>query len=322
MSWMGRQLDCRLDPRRLLGGAVSVISVAVNYFHPAARNTSPLAGRISRYAWGGDYHKLVKQRLLRLLDHLRRERPDIGARFCVDTGTVLEKPWAHRAGVGWVGKSGNLITRGCGSWVFLGEIIVDSELEPDAPATDYCGSCRRCIDACPTGAIVAPRVIDARRCISYLTIEHRGAIDPGLRAGMGNWLFGCDVCQDVCPWNKFQRPSDDGRWAPRAGNTAPRLAEMAALDRPTFDTRFRGTNVRRTGWRGFLRNTMIALGNCGNPAAAGAPLAAGLAHQEPLVRRHAAWALGRLGERRPLRARAAVESEEAVQEEITRALEA
>jgi epoxyqueuosine reductase len=232
----------------------------------------------------------------------------------------MEKAWAHRSGLGWVGKNGNLITRQMGSWVFLGVLLLDEAIEPDPPATDHCGSCTLCVDACPTAAIVEPTVVDARRCISYLTIEHRGAIDPALRGGMGDWLFGCDVCQDVCPWNKFERPAADARFGPRAGNLAPSLVELARLTPEGFDARFRGSNDRRAGWAGFLRNVMIALGNSGDPGAAREPLAGGLAHPEPLVRRHAAWALGRLGEHAPLRARAVHERDPAVHGEIDAAL--
>jgi epoxyqueuosine reductase len=297
MAWMARDPARRRDPRLAAPGARTVVSVAVNYFHSGATGGGPGTGRISRYAWGGDYHRGLKQTLLRLLDLLRRDEPDLGARPYVDTGPVLEKAWAHRAGVGWVGKHSNLITRERGSWVFLGELLLDAELEPDPPATDLCGICTRCIDACPTGAIVAPAVVDSRRCISYLTIEHRGPIAPELRSPMGDWIFGCDICQDVCPWNvKFARPAPDERYAPRPASLAPRLDDLARLTRAEFDARFRGSNVRRPGWAGFLRNVMVALGNRRDPAARPA-LAAGLEHPEPLVREHAAWGLGRLGER-------------------------
>ena len=297
MAWMARDPARRRDPRLAAPGARTVVSVAVNYFHPGATGDGPGTGRISRYAWGGDYHRGVKQKLLQLVDLLRRDEPGLGARPYVDTGPVLEKAWAHRAGVGWVGKHANVITRERGSWVFLGELLLDAELEPDPPATDLCGTCTRCIDACPTGAIVAPAVVDSRRCISYLTIEHRGAIAPELRAPMGDWIYGCDICQDVCPWNvKFARPAPDVRYAPRPASRAPGLPDLARLGRAEFAARFRGTNVRRPGWAAFMRNVMVAIGNWRGPAARPA-LAAALDHPEPLVREHAAWGLGRGGRR-------------------------
>jgi epoxyqueuosine reductase len=326
MAWMARDPARRRDPRRASAGARTVVSVAVNYFHPQPTGDGAGSGRISRYAWGGDYHSGVKGKLRALLDRLRGDlhfAPRPGARAYVDTGPVLEKAWAHTAGVGWVGKHSNVITREAGSWLFLGELLLDAEVEPDSPATDFCGSCTRCIDACPTGAIVAPTVVDSRRCISYLTIEHRGVLDPDLRAPMGDWIFGCDICQDVCPWNKFARPADDRAYAPRPGNAAPQLSQLARLDRDAFAERFRGTNIRRPGWAGFLRNVMVALGNWRDPEARPA-LAAGLDHPAPLVRAHAAWGLGRLGEgpdRRALRRRGTTETDPAVSTEIERALD-
>jgi len=327
MAWMARDPGRRRDPRQAAAGARTVVSVAVNYFHPQETGGGPGTGRISRYAWGGDYHSGVKSKLHALLDRLRgdlgRDHPRLDARAYVDTGPVLEKAWAHTAGVGWVGKHSNVITREAGSWLFLGELLLDVEVGPDSPATDFCGTCTRCIDACPTGAIIAPTVVDSRRCISYLTIEHRGTISRELRAPMGDWVFGCDVCQDVCPWNKFARPAADRDYAPRPGNAAPRLSELARLDRPAFAERFRGTNVRRPGWAGFLRNVMVALGNWRDPEARPA-LAAGLDHPEPLVRAHAAWGLGRLGEgpdRRALRRRGAIETDPSVSAEIEQAMD-
>jgi epoxyqueuosine reductase len=323
MAWMERDPARRRDPRRAAAETRTVVSVAMNYFHPGSTGGGPGTGRISRYAWGGDYHAVVKEKLQGLLDRLRGAHPQAGARTYVDTGPVAEKAWAHAAGVGWVGKHSNLITREAGSWLFLGELLLDAELEPDPPATDFCGTCTRCIDACPTDAIVAPTVVDSRRCISYLTIEHRGAIPHELRAATGDWIFGCDICQDVCPWNKFARPASDMRYAPRPETTAPALADLAGLDRAAFAARFRGTNVRRPGWAGFLRNVMVALGNW-RDAEARAPLRAGLDHGEPLVRAHAAWGLGRLGERRDrdlLVKRAATESDPLVSTEIARALD-
>ncbi len=323
MGWMSRDPSRRRDPRHLLSAARTVVSLAVNYFHPAGHESQPGTGRISRYAWGGDYHREIGRQLHLLLMRLRAGDPDLGARAYVDTGPVLEKPWAHAAGIGWVGKNANLIIRGRGSWFFLSEVLLTRELEPDPPATDHCGTCRRCIDACPTAAIVAPAVVDSRRCISYLTIEHRGAIEPGLRAAIADWIFGCDVCQDVCPWNKFSRPSVNPTYAPRDGHRGPRLSALARLTREEFASRFRGSNLRRPGYAGFLRNVMVALGNAASEDA-GPALRAGLAHSEPLVRAHAAWGLGRRGEpagRTALARQARHEEDPAVRVEIAAALE-
>jgi epoxyqueuosine reductase len=340
MSWMARDPARRRDPRRLEPSARTVVSLAANYYHPAVHAPGPGIGRISRYAWGGDYHRILKRRLAALLTTLRGEgalrggaaprgsaapRHDAresGARIAVDTAPVAEKAWAHQAGVGWVGKHSNVITRDRGSWVFLAELLLDVELEPDPPAADHCGTCTRCLDACPTQAIVAPAVVDSRRCISYLTIELRGAIAPELRAPTGDWIFGCDICQDVCPWNKFSRPSADVRFGPRPGQEAPRLAELAQLREEEFAVRFQGTNLRRPGWRGFLRNVMVALGNDRSPAASTA-LAAGLEHPAPLVRQHAAWGLGQKDgprERAALRRQRERERDPEVRSEIDSAL--
>jgi epoxyqueuosine reductase len=281
---------------------------------------------VSRYAWGGDYHRTIQRQLRALVDHLRRDVPGVTVtKGHVDTAPVAEKAWAHTAGVGWVGKHSNVITRDRGSWVFLAELLTDADLEPDAPATDHCGTCTRCIDACPTAAIVAPAVVDSRRCISYLTIEHREAIDPALRPGMGDWIFGCDICQDVCPWNKFSRPTPDARYAPRPEQATPRLAEIARLGPEAFAARFTGTNLRRPGWRGVLRNVMVALGNApASEAGEAVPtLIAALEHPEPLVRGHAAWGLGRHqgdAERARLRRHRDRESDASVVAEIEAAL--
>jgi epoxyqueuosine reductase len=322
MGWMARDPGVRRDPRRLRPSARTVVSLAANYYHPARHDGGPGTGRISRYAWGGDYHRLLRRRLHALLRTLRGDGVAIEAKIAVDSTPVAEKAWAHTAGVGWVGKHSNVITRDRGSWVFLTELIVDQELEPDPPATDHCGTCTRCIDACPTAAIVAPAVVDSRRCISYLTIELKGAIDPELRAPTGDWIFGCDICQDVCPWNKFSRPTADIRFGPRAGQATPPLAELARLGPDEFDRRFQGTNLRRPGWRGFLRNVMVALGNDLSPSADPA-LAEAIEHPEPLVRAHAAWGLGRKATPRALsalRSRRTREREPAVVSEIDAAL--
>jgi epoxyqueuosine reductase len=309
MAYMARRIEERLDPRRYLAGARSMVVVAKNYY------TGGAGAPISRYAQGGDYHELMTGRLRALA--ARIEAAGARARACVDTAPVLEKLWAVRAGLGWQGKHSNLITRDYASWVFLGEVITDAALAPDAPfGRDHCGTCVRCIDACPTRAIVAPYVVDANRCIAYLTIEHRGVIPRALRAPIGNLIFGCDICQEVCPWNKFARVTPEEAFVPR---DLPSLAALARLTPREFRRRFRGSPILRARRGGFVRNVVIALGNSGAPEAV-EPLAEALADADPLVRLHAAWALGRLGATAPLRAREAVEADPEVLNEIRDAL--
>ncbi len=321
MAWMERLTGLRHDPRRLLRGARSVISLGVNYYSLAPHSEATGTGKISRYAWGANYHKLIRRQLVQFATELNRRAPGTTVRLAVDTAPILEKPWAHQAGVGWVGKHANVLTKEFGSWIFLAECVVDAAVEPAPTATDHCGTCTRCIDACPTQAIVAPTLVDSRRCISYLTIEHQGAIAPTLRAGIGAWVFGCDICQDVCPWNKFQKPSREVRYQPRPGNQAPDLAGLAKLTEDQFHRRFAGTNIRRAKWPGFLRNVFIALGNAGAPEASHGALRHGLSHASSLVRQHAAWAAGRLGARRLLHAQRRVEDNAEVLAELEQALD-
>ncbi|QXD13996.1 tRNA epoxyqueuosine(34) reductase QueG [Rhodocaloribacter litoris] len=262
MYWMERHFDKRTDPRRLVDGARSVISVLHNYYQPVEQPQRPTAGKISRYAWGDDYHEVMKEKLYRLYAWLDEQAGGIHGRAFVDSAPVMDKAWARRSGLGWIGKHTNLINRSLGSYFFLGELIVDVPLPPDGPVPDYCGTCTRCLDACPTDAIVQPYVVDANRCISYLTIEHRGDdIPEDLRPGMGTWIFGCDVCQDVCPWNKFKRPASEPRYAPRPGLTDTELREWVELDLEEFRRRFRKSPVKRAKLEGFLRNVRIALEN-------------------------------------------------------------
>lgn len=295
MAWMERTAGKRADPRRLLPGARSIVSVAANYYTGEEPASAPERAAISRYAWGEDYHLLLEDKLAALCAFLRELRPEANAKYYVDTGPVLEKAIAQRAGLGWIGKHTNLITMEYGSWVFLGEVVTDVELEPDRPAFDHCGTCTRCIEACPTGAIVEPYVLDSRLCISYLTIELRRAIPPELRPALGNMVYGCDICQEVCPWNlRFARPSQEAGFLPRAENRRPPLRELIRLSLEAFRQRFRRSAIKRAKWRGLLRNAAVALGNSGNIEAV-PDLMAALDHQEPLVRSHAAWALGRIG---------------------------
>ena len=295
MEWMARNADRRSDPTLVVPGARSVVVVAMNYHTDDDATRAPRQACISRYAWGSEYHRVLGERLSRLLDEIRAAVPGVEGRWYVDTGPVMEKAWAERAGLGWIGKHTNLIHRDLGSWIFLGAIVVDVELSNGREHRDYCGTCTACIDVCPTEAIVAPYVLDARRCISYLTIENRGPIPTEFRRPLGNRVFGCDDCQDVCPWNRFaQQAREAASFAPRDENRAPDLVSLLRLDEDGFRQRFRDSPIRRAKRAGFLRNVAVALGNSGDRAAVG-PLLRALDDSEPLVRGHAAWALGELG---------------------------
>jgi epoxyqueuosine reductase len=254
MSWMGRNISKRVDVRELVPDAQSVVSLASNYFTPAEHSEGPNHGKVSRYAWGDDYHLVLIPRIRELVSCIKQERPGVNAAVYVDTGPVMDKAWAVRAGVGWLGKHTNVITREYGSWVFLGEIILNIELEYDAQMEDLCGTCAACIDACPTAAIVEPYVLDANRCISYLTIEHKGEIPNELKAHLQNWIFGCDICQDVCPWNRFEQTTEERAFAPRVGNVNPELEEIRTMKADEFSERFKGSAVKRTKLAGLIRN--------------------------------------------------------------------
>ncbi len=322
MAWLERNLERRCEPGTVVPEARSVLVLARDYHtgHPAAEH--PGLGRLSRYAWGDEYHEVLGAAVRRLYGRIGQLCPSATGRYYVDTGPVMEKAWGELAGLGWIGKHTNLLGTRSGSWFFLAAIILDIELEYGAPGRDHCGTCRACIDVCPTQAIVAPYVLDARRCISYLTIEHRGPIPRSLREPIGNRIFGCDDCQDVCPWNRFARVTEDSTFAPRPDNEAPLLRDLMCLDQEGFRHRFRHSPVRRAKYAGFLRNVAVALGNSGDPKACPI-LAQRLCDPEPLVRGHCAWALGRLGDetaRQALTAAQAVESNTWVTEEIELAL--
>lgn len=258
MSWMGRTADKRSDPRRVLEGAKSVIATGYNYYHPISHTNAPDVGKISRYAWGEDYHTIVLKKLEAFAEWLISTHEGCTALAYVDTGPLLEKALAARAGIGWQGKHTNVISQELGSWMFLGEIITTLDLPPDEPAVDHCGTCTLCIDACPTDAIVEPYVVDSGRCLSYLTIEHRGDISGDVRNQFEQWIFGCDICQDVCPWNeKFARPSDEPRFLPRAEHKAPPLQTWSTMTPEEFKARFAGSPVRRAKWEGLMRNIRI-----------------------------------------------------------------
>jgi len=317
------KVEARLDPENLLPGARSVVCVLKNYYTEFSQSDNPQHGVISRYAWGDDYHDSIRSKLEELREYIEATtgKP---AKSCVDTSAVLEKLWARKAGIGWQGKHTNLISKEYSSWFFIGEILVAEELEADAPhLKDHCGSCSRCIEVCPTRAIVAPYVLDSRKCISYLTIEHRGPIARELRPLMGNLIFGCDLCLDVCPWNKFAQATKDSSFQPREGLDAPRLSDLMDLTEEEFRRRFKGSPIRRAKRAGFLRNVAIALGNSKSPEAVPA-LIKGLQDSSPLVRGHSAWGLGRIKSKNAtvaLHERARVESDSWVGEEIAIALE-
>jgi epoxyqueuosine reductase len=297
MGWLAGTAARRGDPRALWPEARSVVVLGVNYApegDPLALLHAPDRGVVSVYARGRDYHDTLKRRL-KGLAHWIEERWPGALKLFVDTAPVMEKPLAERAGLGWQGKHTNLVSRDFGSWLFLGEIYLSLALEPDAAEEDHCGSCRRCLDACPTAAFPAPYRLDARRCISYLTIEHKGMIPVELRPLIGNRIYGCDDCLAVCPWNKFARAAADPDFAPRNELTAPRLAALAELDDAAFRTMFAGTTVKRTGRDRFVRNVLIAIGNA--PPGDAQLLAAvrrRLDDGSPLVRAAAAWAFLRL----------------------------
>lgn len=257
MKWMQHNFDKRVDPTAIVPGARSVISVAVNYYSAAQHQPTDEEGKISRYAWGDDYHIHVTARIQKLFECIKQMAPESGGRYYVDTGPVMDKSWAERAGIGWRGKHTNLITKEYGSWVFLGEIISTLALEYDSPMEDFCGSCTACLEACPTQAIVEPYVVDSNRCISYLTIEHKGEIDPALALLFDRWAYGCDICQDVCPWNKFQQETEEKEFHPRDGNVTPSLDGLAALTQDEFSKRFHRSPVKRTKREGIIRNARL-----------------------------------------------------------------
>lgn len=261
---MERTPEKRADPRHVLPDCRSIISVGVNYLTEHRANEQPGYGRIARYAWGKDYHKVLLDRLQQLERFLHTLAPDAHTRCYVDTGPIMEKAWAERAGLGWIGKHSNLVSADHGSWLLLGEILTTLELEPDEPATDLCGSCTLCIQACPTKAITEPYVVDATRCISYLTIELRDdatAISQELQSGMGNKIFGCDDCLDVCPFNLRAEPTLEEAFQPSNWSVSPDLKELSKLDETTFRTVFRHSPIRRAKHQGFLRNVAIAQRN-------------------------------------------------------------
>jgi epoxyqueuosine reductase len=317
------------SPAELLPGARSVICLGLSYLgndepdepSPSTSSGQTGVGRVARYAWVRDYHRAMKRRMRDFVRELEQDMGStVGARWYVDDGPMLDRAAAARAGLGWFGKNTNILTSGLGSWVFLGQVVTDLEIQPDSPLKKTCGSCVRCIEACPTGALIAPYVLDNTRCISYLTIENRGEIPGNLRPLMGDWVFGCDICQDVCPVNRKAAPSSTELWERDPGQTEARgtrrhdsagiplmpqnspagnietldLIELLEMSEEDFADRFRGSPIRRAKRAGLQRNACVALGNRGDPTAIPA-LQKALAAEEALVRGHAAWALGQIG---------------------------
>lgn len=313
-------------PRNLHPTARSIVSLGIPYWSgPAVKPPGGPRGRISRYAWGNDYHLVLQRRMAALHSAIQREvGHDVEARLLVDTARIVDRAAAARAGLGWYGKHACLIVPGHGSWVMLGNMVLDLELEPDAPLDRDCGRCSICLDRCPTGAIVAPYTIDTPRCLSFQTIEQRGAIPVDLRAALGDWVFGCDICQDVCPYTGAAAIANDPDFAPVSVDRAfPRLDWLLTMTEQQFRAVFRGSAVLRAKRRGLARNATVALGNIGDESSIPVLTHALFGHDEPLVRGHAAWALAHLGGRRTqvaLERARLMETDTSVVAEIERAL--
>lgn len=294
----------RADPRQILPECRSILVLAAPYFPPAQLEAEPGIGRVAAYAWGNDYHEVLPERLQALVAFIEAQLGSaVPNRWYTDTGPILERDLAQRAGLGWIGKNTCLIHPGLGSYLFLAEILLGIELEPDLPfLSDRCGSCRRCIDACPTGCILPNRTLDAGRCISYLTIELKEQIPQELRSSLGAWVFGCDICQQVCPWNRFALPQGDPDFAPRPELLSLDPAVELSLTAEEFGRRFKRSAVKRSKRRGYLRNVAVVLGNSGLPDAVNVLRAALLNESESLVRAHTAWALGQIANEESRRA--------------------
>jgi len=296
MNYMAREKEKRRDPQVILPGAKTIIVLAMNYFQGETirRSDTATTGRIARYAWGDDYHDLIAAKLKKIDNFLREFG---GEQKCyVDTGAILERDYAATAGIGWHGKSTMLIDEKLGTWFFLAEILTTLQLPPDEPVRDRCGTCERCINACPTGAITAPHKLDARRCISYLTIELKNSIPPELRPLIGDRIFGCDDCLDACPWNRFAKVSRETAFAARESTGSLSLRDYLALGESEFRNLFRNSPIKRIKRRGFLRNVCVALGNVGTGEDLPA-LRRASCDPEPLIAEHAAWAIERIRSR-------------------------
>jgi epoxyqueuosine reductase len=261
MQWMQRDVDKRINPLKIFPQARSIIVVAQNYFTPPKHHDDPGTGKVSRYAWGDDYHDVVGRKLRCLMSWIREQWPEAEGKVCVDIQPVMDKAWAVRAGLGWLGKHSNVITPEYGSWVFIGELLLNLELEYDTdPVDDHCGTCTLCIDACPTQAITEPYVVDSNKCISYATIELRvPEIPAAIENNLSGWVYGCDICQDVCPWNRFEQITDETSFAPRPDNVNPALADILELTPETYAERFRGSAMKRAKLSGLQRNARALL---------------------------------------------------------------
>jgi epoxyqueuosine reductase len=297
MAYMHRHAEARRHPASVLAEVKSVVMVAMNH-KPAATSAElggrKAAGKVARYALGRDYHDVLRERLQELLRRIQAEAPGCNGRGVVDTAPLLERDFARRAGLGWFGKNTMLLNKRLGSYFFLGALLLDQELAPDLPMTAaHCGTCSACLEACPTGAFAGPFQLDSRRCISYLTIELRGPVPDDLREGLGGWVFGCDVCQEVCPWNRKAPAATEPAFQPRADLEPVDLLELLSLSEEDFRRRFRGTALLRTRRSGLLRNAALVLGNQGDARALPA-LRRALADPEPLVRQAAQWAIRRI----------------------------
>ncbi len=297
MTYMSRHGSKRSRPAELVPGTIRIISVSMNYFPPAGLDPqqvllSPELAYISRYALGRDYHKVLRQRLRKLADRIQTVTGPFGYRVFVDSAPVLEKAIAAKSGLGWIGKHTNLLSRQAGSWFFLGELYINLPLPADVAVTQHCGNCQSCIEVCPTKAIIAPFKLDARRCISYLTIELRGSIPIEFRSLMGNRIYGCDDCQLVCPWNRFAKMSETKDFKIRYGLDAASLVKLFLWDKNEFFNKTEGTAIRRIGYERWLRNIAVALGNAPSPDKTLTALRARKNHPSELVREHVAWALG------------------------------
>lgn len=296
MAYMEQHGTRRSRPGELVPGTIRVISARMDYWPGATGETEALLksgdrAYVARYALGRDYHKVLRARLQKLADRIQQETGPFGYRAFTDSAPVLEKALARGAGLGWIGKHTNLINKSAGSWFFLGELFTDLPLPLDEGATDHCGSCRACMDVCPTQAIVAPYQLDARRCIAYLTIEHKGSIPEEFRKPMGNRVFGCDDCQLFCPWNKFAQVSREADFTPRAGLDGPKLTALFAWTEEEFLKRTEGSAIRRTGYEGWLRNIAVGLGNAPTSDEVVSALRSRESHPSELVREHVRWAL-------------------------------
>lgn len=296
MTYLARHGHRRTRPAELVPGTIRILTVRMNYLPGNARPmdavlNDPERGYIARYALGRDYHKLIRTRLQRLASRIEAVVGPFGYRAFADSAPVLERALAAKSGLGWTGKHTNIMTRDVGSWFFLGELYTDLPLPVSAPVTSHCGSCRACLDACPTSAFTAPHSLDPRRCISYLTIEHRGSIPEPLRRGIGNRIFGCDDCQMVCPFNRGAPSTDEPDFEPRHGLDNPQLSELFAWEPNDFDVRTAGSPIRRIGYERWLRNIAVALGNAPTTPAITAALERRRDHASALVREHVSWAL-------------------------------